>query len=240
MKATAHLHRPTPGVQNGASDFPTEPPSVTSLPTPIVPASPELLSLGGKVSAPTHKTATTGTSGARKIGLSSLVMNKVVPPAAAPAIPPPAPSSPPATSTLAEPAAAPPEPAAALPVAPPPDPVVAALGPLVALPEPIFAAPESVAGSEPVVEVVTVSSPPSSRPGFGADEQLFWSKAPSTAPASLPPSLPPPPRPRSLARRAGAKVLFFVLFGAVAALLGYAIQQRSGEAGPHSFNVIPP
>ena len=75
-------------------------------------------------------------------------------------------------------------------------------------------------------QLASVPAPSEAPPSSGAADQHFWNSAPSTAPQSLAPPIIEAPAPPRRARSNVAKVLFVVLFGAVVALLGYAVQQQ--------------
>jgi hypothetical protein len=77
---------------------------------------------------------------------------------------------------------------------------------------------------------------PSSRPtaSFGPAanaEQAFWQAAPAPDARSLPPEIRP--RSRSRSRAVFSKLLFLMLFGGIATLLGYAVKKKL-DARSHS------
>jgi hypothetical protein len=91
------------------------------------------------------------------------------------------------------------------------------------------------APSLPPSEAPPSEAPPSVPASSSRDsmEHHFYNSAPSVAPLSLAPPLDPPAPRRSRARSALSKALFTLLFGAVIALLGYALREKltRGEGG---------
>lgn len=97
--------------------------------------------------------------------------------------------------------------------------------------------PEVIVHSEPPSEGEgprpssrpTASFGPAARPESAAPsapgEQQFWQAAPQPNVLSLPPEVLPQ-RPRSRARAIFSKVLFVMLFGGIATLLGYAVKKK--------------